>query len=300
MDLFEIKGDKTRSLTVEDIRLAKRQLAKMHPDKSNTPPDVFIFFHQAFEQLQALQKEEDRYNPAARLHVLANQDDRFALTQDKTEMLNRRIQALPTDGHFNEFFNAEFQTHRLVDPMQHGYEDWLKSEEDLFGETLSPSERAALLDEKRRNLRQLAVVEHAQPSALMCVSSFGGNELTAFDSSSVRDFGSTALFQNNNSLGFTDLRKAYTNNISLYSKEEAEQLALQREQAVGGIEQYKSERAAPIELNKRNHDLRILEERRRREQEESNKAKEKLAKLDELAEQKSASFWAKLLTLKNL
>ena len=39
---------------------------------------------------------------------------------------------LKDSNNFNKWFNDQFEKHRLEDPVEHGYGNWLKSDEDII------------------------------------------------------------------------------------------------------------------------------------------------------------------------
>lgn len=94
--------------TEEELREAKRIVARVHPDKSRLDGKYFRFFNEAYKLL---------------VNVYETKHRKFTL--DEIQQENPTIAKFSRDEAFNEKFNVLFDRYYIRDKT--GYGDWLKS-----------------------------------------------------------------------------------------------------------------------------------------------------------------------------
>lgn len=270
-NLFNIN----ESLSEPTLKRAKQIVLKMHPDKSNLESKYFIFFSKAYKRLFSIYefqnkstnkkyKDEDFYDES-NINVL---DNMFNKNKDLKDTKN-----------FNNWFNKQFEKHRLEDPNETGYGDWLKGDEGLYNidSNVTQTNMNEAFEKHKKQIQSLTVYQGVTDS----YTSFGGTSL--LDDQTDNFSGS----------GFTDLRQAHVETVIPICKEDYDNIPKYR-----NVNEYKAARdrtdITPISksdaerlLNKEQNDL----------EHQSTALAYKYAREAEKVKAKQQSFWGDIKQL---
>jgi hypothetical protein len=106
----------------------KRVVLKTHPDKSRLDEKYFIFFSKAYNKLKGIYEFQNK------MTIKKTTDTNEYFVSDKATILENVFETnkkLKDPNKFNEWFNEQFDNHKLEDPNASGYGGWLKSDEDI-------------------------------------------------------------------------------------------------------------------------------------------------------------------------
>ena len=129
LKLFEIPLD----FNENDLKVCKRKVLMMHPDKSNLSKEYFLFFCETYKILYSIysfknkaQTNENMKNLNNKIEYLVNDED-----EANKEIVNNLKQSNKLDAkEFNSWFNELFDKVNLTnDYTENGYGNWLKSED---------------------------------------------------------------------------------------------------------------------------------------------------------------------------
>ena len=273
-DLYKLFNIHDNLLTDISLKEAKKIVLKMHPDKSNLDAKYFLFFSKAYKTLFSIYefqnksskktyKDEDFYDDSNR-HVL---DNMFESNKKFKDPKN-----------FNDWFNQSFEKHRLDNPIEQGYGDWLKSEEDFInvGENVTKGNMNEVFERKKKQIQALSVYTGVTD---MFSSSLGGSLLSG-DSSFTTD-------------SYTDLRQAYTETLIPVTQEDFEKMPKFK-----NVNEYKSnrDRIDSTPLSKEESERILLKQKNDMDQQSAALAF-KYAQEAEKVKQRQQSFWGDIKQL---
>jgi hypothetical protein len=120
LDLFEIS-----ELNETSLRIAKKKVLMLHPDKNKVDTtDYYLFFTNAYKKLEQIYNyvhhETDENN--FKSHDIDSTFKTFIEKNGYTPTKNPTM--------YNKHFNEMFNNIHIKD--EEGYEDWLKSEQDMY------------------------------------------------------------------------------------------------------------------------------------------------------------------------
>lgn len=266
--LFNIEGG---YLSEESLKSAKQIVLKMHPDKSNLESKYFLFFSKAYKRLYGIYefqnkstnkkyKDEDFFDDSNR-NIL---DNMFEKNKDLKDPKN-----------FNNMFNKAFEKHRLDNPMEQGYGDWLKSDEGFISvnENVTKGNMNEVFEQKKKQIQALTVYTGVTD---MFASTFGGSLLDGGGDLSTDTY--------------TDLRQAYTETLIPVTQEDYNKM-----QKFNTVSEYKAhrERVDVAPLSKEESERKLLQQQREHDQ-HSTALAFKYAKEAERAKEKQNGFWSDL------
>ncbi len=208
-DIYRLFG-LTPATAIHDAQLkdARRQVLKLHPDKSRLPMEYFVFFEQAYARLESIAQFQHQTQARTIESVQtarAHEDDRATQFSSTLDRKMREFQ--PDSNQFQDWFNREFEQARQDDANDRGYQDWLRSDEGMAFDVPSVQrveDMGAALERRKRDLQAMVEYTGVQDSV---AASAGGSALMV----SGDNFGDTSLFGSEG--GFTDLRRAYTETV---------------------------------------------------------------------------------------
>jgi curved DNA-binding protein CbpA len=278
-DLFKLFNINSHVLDEDVLKNSKQIVLKMHPDKSKLDPKYFLFFSNAYKRLYSIyefqnksskkrQNNEEYYDEGNQ--VILNQ-----LLDNKKELKD------PTN--FNGWFNTQFEKHRIEDPNESGYGNWLKSNEGIYNgfDNISKSNMNSAFETQKKQLQSMIVY----------------NGISDYVSSS---FSGTLLNENGNNFGgqsgglnYTDLKQAYIESVIPVTEEDYERMPKYK-----NVNDYKSQRDRidTTPLSKVESE-RILMETKNNMDKESTALAYKYAVQAEKAKEKSNSFWGEIKQL---
>lgn len=304
--LFQLPADAGAApLTEADMLHAKRIALMAHPDKSRLDSRYYLFFKEAYGKLRALYEEQTRttrpvqagpYRPDLGNLGLGQGQDAGLSEEDRKRALDRLMQSNPQfnpqskaggggqgdNGRgFRAWFNEAFESHRVDDPVQQGYGDWLKSNDDFVdtrGVGAGKNVNDAIAAVKRQ-ARQQQLVAYRGFEDLVSASSLGGAMLVDEECA---DF---------TSAHYTDLKQAYTQTL-LAGSEDA---VLDRPTTVQAVKQQR----AAVAVADKQAQQHLLYLRQQQEKEEAERRAARLAEQEERAKAQQNKFWSSLLRIGN-
>jgi curved DNA-binding protein CbpA len=228
--LKQLDSDKINSLrlfqlnenySLDELKNAYRKLAlRTHPDRPNGNKEKFqvvtTCYFSLIEKLKMRQKEAsfDRMRHDSRDYFKEQNQVSQKYTSKKSNADNPLFNK--NDKQFNsKMFNKIFDENKLYDSNEEGYDDWLKNGDDtpqpkvfsnkfnidVFNNTFSDSKDTSSSQE---------IIEYKEPQALVSCNNI---QYTDIDQSGKKNF--TKSSDNNNDLGYSDLKSAYTKTNNL-------------------------------------------------------------------------------------
>jgi len=198
-DLFNLFGIKSNNLTKEIMKECKKIANKTHPDKSKLHEKYFIFFSTAYNKLV------DIYTFNNKMLQKTNERSEDFMEPEYNNILSNVLETKKEPKDFNNWFNEQFEKHRIDDPNEKGYDTWLKSDEDIIF-TPQNINKDQMNNEINKYKNQVKTVAKYDGIQSVNSSSFTGYSLIERD-----NFTSSSLFDN--SLTFTDLKQAYAESV---------------------------------------------------------------------------------------
>jgi hypothetical protein len=127
---------------------------------------------------------------------------------ESKEVLLKKIQNQPN---FNKIFNELFEKHRITDEEQeHGYGDWIKSDDNMDTRTTTLGQMNATFEQKKREVKELVPFREIEEA--------GGQASTHFDLTRDKPtYYSSAMFSN---LQYEDLKKAHVESVVPVTQED--------------------------------------------------------------------------------
>jgi hypothetical protein len=204
-ELYKLFGLQLSITLSEDImKECKKLVLKTHPDKARIDEKYFVFFSQAYKKLLGIYEFQNKTNSKK------TEDKSEYFDSNNGQILDNLFDAnkkLKDPKNFNQWFNKQFEKHRLEDPVETGYGSWLKSDEDIvFTPTgVTKDKMAAEMEKRKKQVQTLTTYTGVNE---LTAHSLGGSSLMAYDS----NFTSGSLFSNEG-MGYTDLRQAYVESV---------------------------------------------------------------------------------------
>lgn len=263
--LFNISGGE---LNETSLKNAKQIVLKMHPDKSRLDSKYFLFFSGAYKRLYGIyefqnksmnkQMNEEEFFDESNRHIL---DNMFEKNKDFKDPKN-----------FNSWFNQTFEKHRIDNPNEQGYGDWLKSDEGFLNiaENVTKGNMNDIFEQKKKQIQAVSLYTGVKD---VCASTFGGSLLDTSDNFTTDEY--------------TDLRQAYTETLIPVTQEDYGKI-----QKFNNISEYKKHRDQVdiTPLSKEESERNLLQQKNDLNQQSSALAF-KYAQEAEKAKQKQQSFW---------
>jgi hypothetical protein len=232
-DLYKLFGLHINTiLTEENMKQSKKIVLKTHPDKSHLENKYFIFFKQAYAKLYEIYQFQNKTTH------LKKQADQYE-TEDSHEnqlILDKMFEMkkdLKDSTHFNDWFNAQFEKHRIEDPVEHGYGNWLKSDEDIIYAPQNTNKDKMNLEINKRKKELQQLIPYQGVNLSIGSSSAGGSSLMEYNS----NFSSNSLFSGSSGYGYTDLKQAYVESVIPVTEDD-----YYKRQAFHSVEEYKRHR----------------------------------------------------------
>ena len=230
-ELYKLFGFKTSTiLTDENMKGAKKIVLKTHPDKSRLDNKYFIFFSKAYKKLL------DIYEFQNKTTANKSSDTNKYYDSENTQVLDKMFDMkkdLKDSSNFNKWFNDQFEKHRVEDPVENGYGNWLKSDEDIIftPQNINKDSMAREMEKRKKEIQSLTPYTGVG-SSFGC-SSVGGSSLMEYNS----NFSSGSLFSSGGNMGFTDLRQAYVESVIPVTEED-----YNKTQKFKSVDEYKRHR----------------------------------------------------------
>ena len=205
-DLYNLFGFKSSLiLTEHNMKEAKKIVLKTHPDKSHIDNKFFVFFGKAYNKLKEIYEFQNKTNKK-------NNDTNEYFESQNGEVLDKMFDnksELKDPKNFNNWFNEQFEKHKLEDPHENGYGNWLKSDEDIIftPQNINKDSMNREIEKRKKEIKSLT--EYKGVDNTFFSSSAGGSALMEYNS----NFTSGTLFTSGGGMGYTDLRQAYVESV---------------------------------------------------------------------------------------
>jgi len=270
-DLYRLFNISNGLLNEPSLKSAKQIVLKMHPDKSHLDSKYFLFFTKAYKRLYSIYNFQNKSNNK----TFKDQDFFDESNRTVLDTMFEKNKAFKDSKNFNSWFNDAFEKHRLENPIEQGYGDWLKSDEGIMNinENVTKGNMNEIFEQKKKQIQALTVYQGVTDTFS---SSLGGSLLN--DDSN---------FSSDN---YTDLRQAYTETLIPVTHEDYERMP-----KYNNFNEYKTKRdsidTTPIS---KEEGERILYRKEKDMDKESAALAFKYAKESELAKQKQQGFWSEI------
>lgn len=123
LGLFDLNYD----MDYNDLKECKKKVLFMHPDKSNKPPEYFLFYKKAFEMI--VQYYEEKYKQTKQVPTTKIVYEPHKPTQNE-EQIQKNISAMKPKE-FNKTFNSLFEKNMAIKPDETKNE-WFKNENPVY------------------------------------------------------------------------------------------------------------------------------------------------------------------------
>lgn len=268
--LFNINDE----LNEETMKLAKQIVLKMHPDKSRLDAKYFIFFSKAYKILFNVYEFQNKSS-----NKKFDSQDYFD-ESNKTILDNvfKENKEFKNPNNFNRWFNEKFEQHRIDNPHENGYGEWLKSNDDFLNvdSNVTKNNMNEVIEEKKRQIQAMTVY-------------------TGITDNYASTFGGTLLSEDNieSTNNYTDLRQAYTQTLIPVTMDDYEKV-----QKFNNVSEYKKHRdnVNITPLSQEESNKRLIDKNQ-----EENKKSAALAyryiKESEQVKKNQQNFWSDLKQL---
>jgi hypothetical protein len=290
-DIYKLFGLQSSAfLTEENMKEAKKIVLKTHPDKSRLGNEYFIFFQKAYQKIMEIYEFQNKINTKKKADTNEYYEKQNANVLDK--MFDTK-KDLKDPKKFNNWFNDQFDKHRLDDPVEHGYGDWLKSDSDIdfTPQTNINKDNMGREMEKRKHKLQ-EMIPYKGISDTIMGSSVGGSSLMEYNS----NFSSGSLFSGGG-IDYTDLRQAYVESVIPVTEEDFNKV-----QKFNSVDEYKRHRENYTNNDKmltKEESMRQLYNQDKQKNEESAALAFYYAQQSEKVKQNNNQFWSGLNQLTN-
>jgi predicted transcriptional regulator len=191
LSLFSI----SENFSEKDMKEAKKIVLKTHPDKSGLDPKYFLFFSKAFKIIYGIfEFRETNKKDHSKYKTIDNPEN--------DEIIKNALASNTVKKDFNKWFNELFEKSKIEDEYNNsGYENWLRSDEDLENfSDLNKEQQEIKLEEKRNKIKTLSKFNEIKDIQ------GGGYDLLR---QKPEDYSSDIF----SSLAFEDLKKAHQESI---------------------------------------------------------------------------------------
>ena len=258
-DLYHLFNIHEGVLNETTLKGAKQITLKMHPDKSRLDQKYFLFFSKAYKRLYGIYEFQNKSTKKT------YKDEDF-FDESNRNVLNHMFEKnkdFKDPKNFNSWFNDAFEKHRVENPIEQGYGEWLKSDEGMINinETVTKGNMNEIFEQQKKQIQAVSVYTGVTD---MFSSTFGGSLLNGGD--------------NFTTDGYTDLRQAYTETLIPVTQDDYDKM-----QKFNNISEYKA-------LTKEEGNRQLLRQQNQLDQESAALAF-KYAQESEKAKQKQQSFW---------
>ena len=199
-DLFDL-FDLTYSISMEDMKRAKKKVLMTHPDKSKLEPKYFLFYKKAFDIVVKFYENQNKQNVK-----ISNEKKNYEVghqnyDKETTQQVSKNIQSM-NKQQFNDTFNQLFDKNMVSKPDAERNQ-WFTNETSIYEttETVNSQNMGQVIDKMRDN--QTSMVKHRGVETL-CVNSGFGNSI--YDDEANDTYVTSDPFSK---LKFDDLRKVH-------------------------------------------------------------------------------------------
>jgi len=170
MGLFHFQPNQT--ITVEDMKQAKKKVLMMHPDKSKLPKEYFLFYKKAFDIIVRLYDGVQKVSkPVENTEYQAES----AVENEQAKGFRKNLEKISTND-FQKKFHTLFEKHAKKPINTEKYE-WFSSEEPVYDSSSSSTIRNQqqmnqAIDEIKQRQQEMTLYK-----GVTSMNHYGGNSL---------------------------------------------------------------------------------------------------------------------------
>ena len=286
LNLFHL----SENFTEADLKRAKQQVLRLHPDKSRLDKEYFLFYSKAYKVVYSIFEFNNKstkkdMNTDEYIPLDTNEENKKLALATFFEK-NKKLQK-PTN--FNQWFNKEFEKQKVADEQSEtGYGDWLTSDENVMEETHVTSMAAMGEQFAKRKEEVRSLVVHQGVNEICSNNSVGASDLAG---ESLGNY-SSDMFSN---VQFQDLKQAHVESVIPVTDEDYASVPKFK-----NVNEYVTHRntqdTKPLSEQQA---LQYLSTREKEESSMSTKRAYELARQTEEAKKRSGQFWAGLMKIEN-
>lgn len=281
LNLFKLKNN----FTINDLKITKKMVMLMHPDKSGLEKEYFLFYCKAFRMLKDIyeirnKRKNSLNNENSKIEYLADDED----DKGKRLLVENLLKKDKEDFHI--WFNKSFEKINIVEEeRENGYGEWFKSNDDIDTTETTYNMMNQKISEKKEKLsaiiKKTDIMETGQ-----YLSSQNYKELD----SGVPESYSSNMFS---SLPFEDLKKAHTETVVPVSNSDYNKI-----KKFNNLESYRRERNSqntkPLTQEEAN---KYINNKEKLEDNKNIKLAYKLTREEEKTSEANNSWWSNLRLL---
>jgi len=284
LNLFQLR----ENFNEADLKRAKQQVLRVHPDKSGLGTEYFLFYSKAYKTLFSIWEFKNK-----NVNKTMNTDEYIPL--DTSEENKKKALAsffdsnkkLKDTHNFNAWFNKQFEKQKVSeDQEESGYGNWLKSDDDVDDvNTTNMRAMNEYFDKKKKDIRSLVVHNDVKD---LTVQNGGASNLL----DGPQDNYSSDMFS---SVGFQDLKQAHVESVIPVTDEDYTNVKKFRN--VNEYMNYRNtQNTTPLSEIQANQ---YLAQREEQEASVTTKRAYELAKQSELAQERNKEFWGGIMKIDN-
>lgn len=181
-----------------DLKNAKKQVYKTHPDKSGLPKEYYIFFAKAFKYVYQIYEFKKRSNDNITEYKLYLEEDDNSKEND--EIIKNKIKEKKD---FNKWFNTMFNKYNIKDANDDGYGEWLAGDDNNEILNVNKSNLHNKFDDYKKTKIETMTIYNEINETCNTLSCGSSNIVPSSNS-----FSNNNIF--NNDLNYEDVKKAHT------------------------------------------------------------------------------------------
>jgi hypothetical protein len=201
--LTELLGlfDLSYSITLDDMKRAKKKVLMTHPDKSKLSPEYFLFYKKAFDIVVKFYENQNKQNQQVTTEKKVYDSSHPSNNKDTIHAVSENIQSMDKKQ-FNQTFNQLFDKN-MVTKKNTDKNNWFTSENAIYenNETVNTQNMGQVFDKIKDTQRDM--VKYKGVENLYMNPSFGNS---MYDDDNDDIYVSSDPF---GKLKFDDLRKVH-------------------------------------------------------------------------------------------
>jgi hypothetical protein len=284
LKLFELRDD----FNEYDLKNAKKVVLRIHPDKSGLPSEYFLFYSKAYKLIFHIWEFKNKSENKS-YDGLWNIEDKKTIMDgdmkdsivDKNTILTNKLEKMGVNE-FNNWFNGEFEKCKIKRDNENGYDDWMKSDEDVT--QINELNQKNNIELHKTRAKELIVYDgvHEMPSGLGGYSELNSEKPNEFSSEPFSP------------LSYQDLYTAHA--IPVIPVSDSDYVEEDYRRSIDSYKKYSDNQVIKSHQNQKGEEY--LNDQYKKNETLGSELAYRLAKEAEETEKKRSLFWSKLMTLK--
>ena len=117
--------DLTHTITLDDLKRAKKKVLMLHPDKSRLGSEYFLFYKKAFDLVVQFSDNQNKQN-----QQVSEENTQYSINDPKHTSINKVISNMPKEK-FQEKFNQLFEKN-MQKEAKPNVNDWFSHNDPLY------------------------------------------------------------------------------------------------------------------------------------------------------------------------